>query len=107
MKPRHHRAYHAPPTCHHLSLFCQIVMDDCWSDTKRNATGHLLPAASQFPNGMGPLADYVHSKGLKFGLYTCVGTQTCHGGRPGSYGNFDIDAQTVAGKGVALSVFAL
>jgi alpha-galactosidase len=40
----------------------------------------------QFPSGMAALADYVHSKGLKLGLYTCVGTETCKKKRPGSYG---------------------
>lgn len=34
--------------------------------------------------------------GLYFGLYTCVGTQTCRGGRPGSYGYYDVDANTFA-----------
>lgn len=43
---------------------------------------------------MHALAQYVHSKGLKIGLYTCIGTQTCRKGRPGSYEHFDIDAQT-------------
>lgn len=51
-------------------------MDDCWSDTSRDASGNLQPNAKQFPNGMKAVADYVHSKGLKFGLYTCVGTES-------------------------------
>lgn len=37
--------------------------DDCWSATERNATGHLQPNAEQFPNGLKPVADYIHSKG--------------------------------------------
>ncbi len=45
-------------------------------------------------------AGYVHSKGLKIGLYTCIGTETCHGGRPGSFGNYELDAQTIAGWGM-------
>ncbi|EDQ92942.1 uncharacterized protein MONBRDRAFT_30876 [Monosiga brevicollis MX1] len=77
-----------------------INMDDCWSAQTRNATGHLQPNAKQFPNGLKYLADYIHSKGLYFGLYTCVGTQTCRGGRPGSYGNYEKDAQTVADWGL-------
>jgi hypothetical protein len=97
-------------------------MDDCWSDTTRNATGHLQPKASQFPHGFNyltgvfqgcgclhlgsvtvctcPPADYVHSRGLKIGLYTCIGTETCHGGRPGSFGNYELDAQTIAAWGM-------
>jgi alpha-galactosidase len=46
------------------------------------------------------VADYVHSKGLYFGLYTCIGTETCRGGRPGSYGHYQQDAQTVAEWGL-------
>ena len=49
---------------------------------------------------MKELADYVHSKGLKIGLYTCVGTLTCKFGRPGSYGHFDDDASTLAEWGI-------
>jgi alpha-galactosidase len=63
-------------------------MDDCWSATTRDANGNLQPEPSQFPNGMKALADYVHSKGLKIGLYTCAGTETCRGKRPGSFGHY-------------------
>ncbi len=42
------------------------------------------PETDHFPNGMAVVVDYVHSKGLTFGLYTCAGTKTCVGGRPGS-----------------------
>ena len=45
------------------------------------------------------VADYVHSKGMLFGLYTCVGTETCKGGRPGSYGHYESDAATFAAIG--------
>ena len=51
---------------------------------------------------MKAVADYVHSRGLFFGLYTCAGTLTCKGGRPGSYGHYERDAQTLAGWGVDL-----
>jgi len=77
-----------------------VNLDDCWSDTKRDAQGRLQPVQWQFPSGMKALADYVHSKGLKLGLYTDVGTETCRGGRPGSYGHYDIDAQTLAEWGI-------
>lgn len=76
-----------------------LVMDDCWSSTTRNATGHLQPEPSQFPLGFEYLTSYVHSKGLKIGLYTCIGTKTCHGGRPGSFGFYEVDAQTIANWG--------
>jgi alpha-galactosidase len=42
------------------------------------------PEADHFPNGLAPVVEYVHSKGLVFGLYTCAGTETCVGHRPGS-----------------------
>lgn len=77
-----------------------VNMDDCWSAKTRNATGHLQPDPTQFPHGLKPVADYLHSKGLYFGLYTCIGTETCHGGRPGSYGHYEKDAATVAEWGM-------
>merc|ERR1719353_83454 len=49
---------------------------------------------------MTALADYVHDKGLKLGLYTSVGDETCKGGRPGSFGNYETDAKTLTGWGV-------
>jgi alpha-galactosidase len=77
-----------------------ILLDDCWADTSRDAQGRLQPNPEQFPSGMKALADYLHEKDLYMGLYTCVGTQTCHGGRPGSYGKWDIDAATFASWGI-------
>ncbi len=75
-----------------------IVIDDGWQ-IDRDATGKIIVDSSRFPEGIKYLADYVHSKGLKFGIYTCCGTKTC-GGRPGSYGYEAIDAQTYAEWGV-------
>ena len=62
-------------------------LDDCWAGG-RNATGYLYPEKDHFPNGMKTVIDYAHSKGLVFGLYTCAGTETCVGGRPGSKGKY-------------------
>ena len=59
-----------------------IVIDDCWQ-VDRNAQGKIIIDSIKFPNGMKHLADYIHSKGLKFGIYSDAGTHTC-GGRPGS-----------------------
>ncbi len=75
-----------------------VVIDDCWQ-TQRGADGVIIADPAKFPSGMKALADYVHSRGLKFGLYTCVGTNTC-AGRPASYGYEEIDAQTYADWGV-------
>src|SRR2546427_13180092 len=47
-----------------------VNVDDCWQSTSRDAQGHILPDATNFPNGMKAVADYIHSKGLKFGLYS-------------------------------------
>lgn len=75
-------------------------LDDCWADKSRNATGYLQPERDHFPNGMKPLVDYAHSKGLTYGLYTCAGDLTCVGGRPGSRGHFEKDAAVFAEWGV-------
>jgi len=80
--------------------YTYVNLDDCWSDTSRDAQGRLQPNPKQFPSGMQALADYLHSLGLMLGLYTCVGTETCHGHRPGSYNNWQLDADTLAGWGV-------
>ena len=75
-----------------------VVIDDCWQ-VKRNPDGTIVPDAERFPNGMKALADYVHSKGLLFGVYSDAGRQTCEG-RPGSRGHEFQDAFTYASWGV-------
>ena len=75
-----------------------IVIDDCWHG-ERDSLGFIQPDPERFPSGMKALADYVHSKGLKFGIYSDAGWQTC-GGRPGSRGREFQDAQTYASWGV-------
>jgi len=76
-----------------------VVIDDCWQVSRDSATGRIVPDPQRFPHGMRALADYVHSKGLKFGLYTDAGRRTCEG-RPGSYRSYEIDARTYAEWGV-------
>src|SRR5437773_2035735 len=75
-----------------------VVIDDCWQ-VARDARGRLVADSVRFPGGMKPLADYVHAKGLKFGIYTDAGRRTCQG-RPGTYGSEDVDARTFAEWGV-------
>ncbi len=75
-----------------------VVIDDCWQ-VSRDSKGTIVADSVRFPHGMKALADYVHSKGLKFGIYTDAGTKTCQG-RPGSYGYEDEDARTYASWGV-------
>lgn len=76
-----------------------VIIDDCWSYGVRDSDGRLMPNPHRFPLGIKKLADYVHSRGLKFGIYADVGTKTC-GGFPGSLGNYTLDAQTFADWGV-------
>ncbi len=75
-----------------------IVIDDCWQ-ASRDARGNVVADARRFPGGIKALADYVHSKGLKFGLYSDAGVLTC-GGRPGSAGREFQDAAQYAALGV-------
>ncbi|MGH7653448.1 MAG: glycoside hydrolase family 27 protein [Gemmatimonadaceae bacterium] len=75
-----------------------LTIDDCWQ-VARDAKGVIIADSSRFPDGIKPLADYVHSKGLKFGIYTDAGRLTCQR-RPGSYGHEDLDAKTYASWGV-------
>lgn len=75
-----------------------IVVDDCWQ-SDRDAQGNIIPDPQRFPSGMKALADYVHAKGLKFGLYSDAGTLTCQK-RPGSRGYEFQDARQYAAWGV-------
>ncbi|MTH15768.1 glycoside hydrolase family 27 protein [Flavobacterium sp. LC2016-01] len=76
-----------------------IVLDDGWMTRERDANGDLVPDPVKFPSGMKALIDYVHSKGLKFGLYNCAGTQTC-AGYPGTRGYEYQDARFYAKLGI-------
>ena len=71
-----------------------VVIDDHWEDG-RDEQGHIRYNAKKFPGGMKALADYIHDKGLKFGIYSCAGDKTC-GGEVGSYGYEEDDAKTFA-----------
>jgi alpha-galactosidase len=75
-----------------------VVMDDLWEADER-VDGRLTWDEAKFPGGIPALADYVHSKGLKFGIYSCAGSHTC-AGKPASYGYEETDAQTFAEWGV-------
>ena len=75
-----------------------IVIDDCWQ-VSRDSVGYIIADPVKFPSGIKALSDYVHSKGLKFGIYSCGGTMTC-AKRPGSAGYEDRDAKRYAEWGV-------
>jgi len=76
-----------------------VVVDDGWEALARDANGQLVPDPAKFPHGMKALADYIHSKGLKFGIHNCAGTKTCNG-FPGGRGHEFEDARLYASWGV-------
>jgi len=75
-----------------------IVIDDCWQ-VGRDKDGNIIADPKAFPNGIKALADYIHNKGLKLGIYSCAGSLTCQG-RPGSRGYQFQDARQYAKWGV-------
>jgi alpha-galactosidase len=75
-----------------------VIIDDCWHG-ERDSLGFIHPDPDHFPSGMKALGDYIHSKGLKFGIYSDAGWRTC-AGRPGSRGYEYQDAMTYASWGV-------
>ncbi|MEU1439613.1 NPCBM/NEW2 domain-containing protein [Streptomyces sp. NPDC005786] len=78
-----------------------VNLDDCWAKPQRNADGKLEADPVRFPNGIKAVADYVHSKGLKLGIYTSAGTKTCDSvGLPGALGHEYSDARQFADWGV-------
>ncbi|KKK61533.1 hypothetical protein LCGC14_3013360, partial [marine sediment metagenome] len=79
--------------------YTYVVIDDFWHGGRDSITGILYEDPAKFPSGMKALADYIHEKGLKFGIYSDAGTKTC-GEMPGSYGYEEKDAQLFADWGV-------
>jgi alpha-galactosidase len=83
-----------------------VIIDDCWFDSQRTATGELRGNPERFPSGMKALADYIHGKGLKFGIYEVPTEETCaqrggvYPGMTGSQGHEAQDARTFASWGV-------
>ena len=82
-----------------------VNMDDCWAYPRNNVTGEIQWDPDRFPSGIPALADWLHERGFKFGLYTSIGDETCStGGRdfpiPGSEGHFEQDTASFASWGV-------
>jgi len=67
-----------------------VIVDGGWRDTKLGPNGELLSHPVKFPNGMKALADYAHSKGLKFGVHTVPGTHDCGGDKVGGFDNEEV-----------------
>ena len=93
-----------------MTCFCGIILHyhaPCrWALPRNNATGRVTVDPKVFPSGIKSFSDYLHARGLKFGIYTSKGPLTCLGyqktqpQRPGSCGYETIDAQTYAEWGV-------
>ncbi|XP_039133002.1 alpha-galactosidase 1-like [Dioscorea cayenensis subsp. rotundata] len=77
-----------------------VNIDDCWAELHRDSQGYLVPKKATFPSGIKALADYVHSKGLKLGIYSDAGYLTCSKTMPGSLGYEEKDANTFAAWGI-------
>jgi alpha-galactosidase len=82
----------------HNAGYEYIVIDDCWQIARDN-DGEIIADKERFPHGIKYVADYIHSKGLKFGIYSCAGSKTCQE-RPGGRGHEFQDARTYARWGV-------
>lgn len=79
-----------------------VSLDDGWMASSRDpSTGCLRGDAVKFPSGIPALAANIHSLGLRFGIYTAIGTRTCQS-LPGSWGHYCRDVQTFADWGVDL-----
>jgi len=75
-----------------------VVIDDCWQ-VSRDEHGNIVADPQRFPAGIKAVADYIHSLGLKFGIYSDAGSKTC-AGRPGGLGHEYQDAISYAAWGV-------
>ncbi|OQR63396.1 alpha-galactosidase [Streptomyces maremycinicus] len=86
--------------------YTYVNIDDCWQRATRDGDGNLVADPDRFPAGINALADYVHAKGLKLGIYATPGSRTCanifdnYPGQLGSLGHEEQDAQTFAAWGV-------
>lgn len=78
-----------------------VVIDDCWSMKERGPKGELVPDPERFPNGIKPLCDHVHSRGLMLGIYSDAAELTC-ANYPGSFGFEERDAELWASWGIDL-----
>ncbi|KAJ8761530.1 hypothetical protein K2173_001665 [Erythroxylum novogranatense] len=77
-----------------------VNIDDCWAEENRDSNGNLRARHSTFPSGIKALADYVHSRGLKLGIYSDAGYASCSKKMPGSLWREEQDARTFAQWGV-------
>lgn len=76
-----------------------VWLDGGWWQGQRNPDGSIAVNPTQWPSGMKAVAAYIHSKGLKAGIYTDIGSSGCGGAAQGSYGHYQQDANTFAAWG--------
>lgn len=79
--------------------YTYLVLDDGWMCKDRDSAGNLMADPVKFPRGMKAIGDYIHSRGLKFGIYECRGYKTCQG-LPGSFQHEQADMNSFASWGV-------
>ncbi|XP_044495344.1 alpha-galactosidase-like isoform X2 [Mangifera indica] len=77
-----------------------VNIDDCWAEAERDWRGNLVAKSSTFPSGIKALANYVHARGLRLGIYSDAGYRTCSRTMPGSLGHEEQDARTFAQWGI-------
>ncbi len=77
-----------------------LTLDDCWSAVSRDSSGNLTNDPVKFPSGMKAIGDYIHGRGLKYGIYASIGTATCTGGTAGSLDHEYMDVARFASWGV-------
>ncbi|MFF1608740.1 glycoside hydrolase family 27 protein [Amycolatopsis sp. NPDC058278] len=79
--------------------YTYVNLDDCWMTRSRDSAGNLVADPAKFPSGLKALGDYIHARGMKFGIYESAGTMTCQS-YPGSLGHEQADANLFASWGV-------
>ena len=85
----------------HRAGYTFVNLDDCWADSRRDANNITQANATKFPSGIPALSSFLHSLGLRFGLYSDAGPAMCYqSDAPGGYGFEDLDARTYAQWGV-------
>ena len=77
-----------------------LTLDDCWSAVSRDSSGNITSDPAKFPSGMKAVGDYIHARGLRYGLYASIGTATCTGHTAGSLDHEAQDVATFASWGV-------
>ncbi|EOD65023.1 glycoside hydrolase family 27 protein [Amycolatopsis vancoresmycina] len=79
--------------------YTYVNLDDCWMTRSRDSAGNLVADSAKFPSGLRALGDYIHARGMKFGIYESAGSETCQH-YPGSLGHEQADANLFASWGV-------